>query len=75
MIPLQFTEESDYDRIDEMDLLRLPHIREELSQGTAVTLEDVTKGIVIKVEAQLTKRQRDMVLAGGLLNYTKEQAN
>ncbi len=75
LIPLQFTDESDYDRIDQMDLLRLPNIKAELSQGNQVTLEDVTKGFTIQVEAQLTKRQRDMVLAGGLLNYTKSQAN
>ena len=74
LIPLQFVDEADYDRIDQMDLLRLPNIKAELEQGNAVTLENVTKGITIQVEAQLTQRQRDMVLAGGLLNYTKQQA-
>ena len=74
LIPLQFVNEDDYDRIDQMDDLRLPHIKEELEQGNQVTLEDVTKGITIQVEAQLTKRQRAMVIAGGLLNYTKSKA-
>lgn len=74
LIPLQFVDEADYDRIDQMDELRLPRIKEELKQGTQVTLEDVTKGFTIQVEAQLTQRQREMVLAGGLLNYTKHQA-
>ena len=74
LISLQFVNEDDYDRIDQMDDLRLPHIKEELEQGNQVTLEDVTKGITIQVEAQLTKRQRAMVIAGGLLNYTKGKA-
>ncbi len=74
LIPLQFVDEADYDRIDQMDELRLPRIKEELKQGTQVTLEDATKGFAIQVEAQLTQRQREMVLAGGLLNYTKHQA-
>ena len=74
LIPLQFVNEDDYDRIDQMDDLHLPHIKEELEQGNQVTLEDVTKGITIQVEAQLTKRQRAMVIAGGLLNYTKGKA-
>ncbi|MGI6255190.1 MAG: aconitate hydratase [Acutalibacter sp.] len=74
LIPLQFVDEADYDRIDQMDDLRLPRIKEELEQGNQVTLEDVTKGITIQVEAQLTKRQRAMVIAGGLLNYTKGKA-
>lgn len=74
LIPLQFVDEADYDRIDQMDELRLPRIKEELKQGTQVTLEDATKGFAVQVEAQLTQRQREMVLAGGLLNYTKHQA-
>jgi len=74
LIPLQFVDEADYGRIDQMDELRLPRIKEELKQGTQVTLEDVTKGFAVQVEAQLTQRQREMVLAGGLLNYTKHQA-
>ena len=45
-----------------------------MKQGTQVTLEDATKGFTIQLEAQLTQRQREMVLAGGLLNYTKHQA-
>ncbi len=71
LIPLQFTDETDYNQIEQMDLLRLPYIRAELEQGCDVTLIDVTKGIEIKLTAILTKRQREMVLAGGLLNYTK----
>lgn len=74
LIPLQFVDEADYGRIDQMDELRLPRIKEELKQDTQVTLEDVTKGFAVQVEAQLTQRQREMVLAGGLLNYTKHQA-
>ena len=74
ILPFTFKNESDYDTIDQMDELRLPRIKEELKQGTQVTLEDVTKGFAVQVEAQLTQRQREMVLAGGLLNYTKHQA-
>lgn len=75
LIPLQFTEESDYDRIDQMDELQFPAIREELSRGTEVTLQNLTKGFTVKLTALLTERQREMVLAGGLLNYTKEGGN
>ena len=74
ILPFTFKNEADYDTIDQMDELRLPRIKEELKQGTQVTLEDVTKGFAVQVEAQLTQRQREMVLAGGLLNYTKHQA-
>ena len=57
-----------------MDELSLPHIREELQAGTDVTLCNLTKGTEISLTAVLTDRQRKMVLAGGLLNYTKDTA-
>ena len=72
IVPLSFEDEADYDRIDQMDDLALPNLRAELKQNQPITVEDKTKGFTIHAHAQLTKRQRDMVLAGGLLNYTKE---
>lgn len=71
IIPLEFTDEADYDKIDQMDDLCLPHIKEELQKGCDVTMENLTKGTSYKLTAVLTERQRQMVLAGGLLNYTK----
>ena len=73
LIPLQFNDEADYDKIDQMDDLCLPHIRKELEQGTDVTMQDLTKGVEFRLTAMLTPRERQMVLAGGLLNYTKER--
>ena len=71
IIPLGFTDESDYNKIDQMDDLCLPHIKEELQKGCGVTMENLTKGTSYKLTAVLTERQQQMVLAGGLLNYTK----
>lgn len=71
IIPLQFTDESDYDRIDEGDSLKLPAIKAELEAGCDVTVVNESKGQTFKVKAILTDRERGMVIAGGLLNYTK----
>ncbi len=73
LIPLQFNDEADYDKIDQMDDLCLPYIRKELEAGTDVTMQDLTKGVEFRLTAMLTPRERQMVLAGGLLNYTKER--
>ena len=73
LIPLQFNDEADYDKIDQMDDLCLPNIRKELEAGTDVTMQDLTKGVEFRLAAMLTPRERQMVLAGGLLNYTKER--
>ncbi|RKJ40932.1 aconitate hydratase [Acutalibacter sp. 1XD8-33] len=72
ILPLRFQDEADYDKIGQMDELCLPDARKEIAAGEAVTLENKTKNLRIKLDAVLTPRQRDMVLAGGLLNYTKQ---
>jgi len=37
-----------------------------------LTVTNVTKGFDFKVKLDLSDRQREMIKAGGLLNYTKE---
>ncbi len=71
LIPLQFINESDYDMIDQGDELALPNVKAEIAAGTEITVLNKTKNYEIKANAILTERQRDMVIAGGLLNYTK----
>ena len=72
IVPLEFRDEADYDRIEQSDDLLLPKIKEELEAGTDVTLQNLTKGLTFRLRAVLTDRQREMVLAGGLLNYAKK---
>ncbi|MFI3326229.1 MAG: aconitate hydratase [Clostridia bacterium] len=74
IIALQFIDENDYDKIEQGDKLELPNIKEEIANGTEVTLLNASKGITIKATAVLTDREKLMVIAGGLLNYTKTNA-
>ncbi len=74
ILPLTFDNEADYDTIDQMDELVLPDIRTIVEKGGQAILENKTKGTQIKVNCALSDRQRAMMLAGGLLNYTREQA-
>ena len=73
ILPFTFKNEADYDTIDQMDELELPNIRTAIANGGKVILKNKTKGTEIELEPVLTERQRDLVLAGGLLNYTREQ--
>lgn len=72
ILPLEFMNEADYAEIDQMDVLSLPDIKAELLAGGSITLVNETKGKKLQVRPVLTPRQRDMVIAGGLLNYTKQ---
>ena len=56
---------------DKRIVAALPTIQYLLEQGAAVTMKNLSKGLEFKLTAVLTQRQRQMVLAGGLLQYTK----
>lgn len=72
IIPFTFANEADYDKISVNDELCLEGIRESIANGTDVTLKNLTTGESYKLDYQLSERQRDILLAGGLLDYTRE---
>ena len=74
ILPLTFANEADYDRIDLGDTLVLENIRDSIQNGTPVILENKTKNESYPLCSEFSDRQRAMLLAGGLLNYTKENA-
>ena len=72
IIPFTFANENDYDKISVNDELCLEGIRESIANVTDVTLKNLTTGESYKLDYQLSERQRDILLAGGLLDYTRE---
>ncbi len=73
IIPMTFVDEADYDMIDMEDELVLENAREQIKSGGTMIIRNVTKGRDIKVKVSLSDRQVGIILAGGLLNYTKMQ--
>ena len=72
ILPLNFENEADYDKITQGDELNLPNIKEEIEAGKPVVLKNLTTGESYELKYDLSKRQKDIILAGGLLNYTRE---
>ena len=75
ILPLTFVDPDDYDKIDQGDELLIENVRDKVTNGEAIVVKDVTKGIDIPVDCDLTERTRDIILAGGLLDYTRENSN
>jgi aconitate hydratase len=76
ILPLTFADEADYDRInlfDELVINDAPAQIDALVAGEDMTVVNLTGGYDIKVKLPLSRRQADILLAGGLLNYTKKQ--
>ena len=72
ILPLTFKDPSDYDRIDRDDEIKIENAVQQVKAGGDIIIKNVTKGIDIVTETVLSDRQIDMMLAGGLLNYTRE---
>ena len=73
ILPLTFENPDDYDALQPGARLRIDDIRPGMAAGTA-TLRDTAAGKAYSVVCSLTERQQAILLAGGLLNYTKEHA-
>lgn len=72
IIPLTFVNEADYNRIDQGDELALNGIRAAIAGAGSIRLTNISKNEEYDLAYDLSDRQREMLLAGGLLNYTRE---
>ena len=72
ILPLTFVNESDYDSISEGDSLSIPNVRQLIADGKDdLVIINNSNGKEIPVKCELSGRTRDIILAGGLLDYTK----
>ncbi|MBR1459450.1 MAG: aconitate hydratase [Oscillospiraceae bacterium] len=73
ILPLTFVNEADYDAISQGDTLELADVRRKIEAGeTQLTVVNKTTGKEIPVLCELTGRTKDIILAGGLLDFTRE---
>ena len=71
IVPLTFENPEDYDKIAEGDALAIVGFANGVAKESRLILKDLTNGIEIPLCLNATERQRAILGAGGLLNYTK----
>ncbi|MBR7162049.1 MAG: aconitate hydratase [Clostridia bacterium] len=71
IVPLTFENPEDYERIAEGDALEIRGFANGVAKETRLILKDLTNGAEIPLCLNATERQRTILGAGGLLNYTK----
>ncbi len=69
IIPLIFSNESDYDLISQGDTIEIPGIKTQIKNGNTIQAK-TGSGKELVLRHSLTPRQADIIIAGGLLNYT-----
>ena len=70
ILPMTFENPDDYDKLDQDAKLTISGIVEGMEKGVLTVTTD--SGFTFNVNCSLTERQRAILLAGGLLNYTRE---
>ncbi len=73
IVPFTFANADDYNRIEQGDELAIENIRNAISGKLDITLKNISKNEEYPLSYEFSERQTDMILAGGLLNYTREK--
>ncbi len=81
ILPLNFDSPSDYDEVEQGDELEIPDVRQRLARNEQMRVIDKGRsrgsgngsGFEFRVCSHLTNREREIVLAGGLLSYIKSR--
>ena len=74
IVPLTLKNPDDYEKLSEGDELFIEGFRDAINGSDTVVLLDRSNGEKIELAADFTRRQRDILLAGGMLNYTRENS-
>ena len=73
IIPLTFKNPEDYDKINEGDNIEITGFNDSIGTKDEIVLLDKTTNEKIVLNLNATERQREILLSGGLLNYTKNK--
>ena len=68
-VPATFPEDRQRD-----DVLRFEHLHQQLQRGKEVAFKNVTGHKVLRAQHDLSPRQIDVLLAGGLINWARGHA-
>jgi len=71
IFPLTFEDPDEFFKIQQGDHLRITQLRSVFPVEDLLKIENVTQNRVLKVSHGLNSREREILLAGGLLNYTR----
>jgi len=75
ILPLTFANPSDYEKVEQGDVLQMENVIKKITDGDKIVVKDVTKDFTFECDYSYTKRQKDILFAGGLLNYTKKHSS
>ena len=73
VLALTFVDPADYEDIQAGDVLRLTDLRRALADKDQLFTDNITQGTKLQVSCDMTPRQVEFFLRGGVINWMKEQ--
>jgi aconitate hydratase len=73
IIPLMLADPADYDSLEQGHEIAVPEVRNQLKSSRQVRAKNLTTGKEIACKHDLSDREVEVVLAGGKLNFTKQE--
>jgi len=73
IIPFEFDNKDDWDKLEQGDILRIEKLRDAVKNRASVTATVLNKNIKIPLKYNISERQAEILLKGGVINYIKHQ--
>ncbi len=71
ILPLHFVNEADYEQVSQGETWSIESVREVVSAREAILAAKSDAGREIELEARLLPREREILVAGGMLKYLR----
>jgi len=71
IVPITFADENDYDKINIDNDIEISNLLQAIEKSDSLTITDKTNGFDFTGLLELSKRDREILLSAGLLNYTR----
>jgi len=74
ILPLTFADAADYSKMAQGDQIQIRNLRKAVQGDGPFAVRNVTKKKGLTVQHGLSTREKEVLLEGGLLNYTRNRA-
>jgi aconitate hydratase len=75
IVPVEFARAGDYDEVKADDAIRIDNLLKAIESSGSVTVIDETGEFEFEGRLALSERDRQILLSGGLLSYTRRRLN
>ncbi len=75
IVPIEFADAGDYDKVETGEMLQIDNLLEAIKNADEVRITEVGGKYEFVGRLNLSSRDREILLSGGLLNYIRKKTN